>query len=257
MTPSAAGIARRLEQILGDAGPDSGAGVRDVRIGVRYTAVAVGRGCGVAYSVSEQPVRSCAHFDGARPLAARSGADLIRFLRSPHPVETAVGLAAANALANRARSDLTEGDILEFVRLNPGDDVAMVGHFGPLVAPVKARVRSLRILERVQRPQGDLIPVERAPEVLGSSQVALITSSSLINHSIDVLLEEAENCREVVLLGASTPLVPEAFRGTPVTCLSGIVVEDTKSVLRVVGEAGGMRQLSPFVRKVNLPLVRT
>ena len=56
-----------------------------------------------------------------------------------------------------------------------------------------------------------------------------------------------------VKLGPSTPLVPEVFVETPVTLLSGIVIDDDV-VLRVVSEGGSMRQLLPYVKKVNLRL---
>ncbi len=246
----------RIEQAILRAGLDAGETVRDVRVGLRYTAVAFAEGAGVAYSVTDAPCHSCVQFSGRRPLAGKPAGELLGFLDSIHPTEVAVGLAAVNALANRPRDELTEGDVLEFISLDRSDDVAMVGHFGPLVAPLRERVRSLRILERVEKPQGDLLPVQDAPRVLGESHIALITSSSIVNHSLDELLSAAGNCREVVLLGASTPLLPEAFEGTAVTCLSGVVVAEAAEILRVVSEAGGMRQFSRFIRKVNLPLRR-
>jgi len=64
--------------------------------------------------------------------------------------------------------------------------------------------------------------------------------TSVINHSIDRLLQAARECREVVRLGA-----------VRVTMLSGVVVTAAEEVLRVVSEGGGMRQSSPHVRKVT------
>jgi uncharacterized protein (DUF4213/DUF364 family) len=56
----------------------------------------------------------------------------------------------------------------------------------------------------------------------------------------------------VALLGASTPLVAEAFDPAAVTMLSGVVVTAPGETLRVVSEGGGMRQFSPHVRKVTV-----
>jgi uncharacterized protein (DUF4213/DUF364 family) len=61
----------------------------------------------------------------------------------------------------------------------------------------------------------------------------------------------ARSCREVAIIGASTPMLPDAFSATNVTLLSGVVVEEPKEVLRVVSEGGGMRQFKPYIRKVN------
>ena len=83
-------------------------------------------------------------------------------------------------------------------------------------------------------------------------QVALITATSIINHTLDGLLDAARGCRQVALLGASTPLLAEAFSTARVTMLSGVVVTAAEEVLRVVSEGGGMRQFSPHVRKVTM-----
>ena len=91
-------------------------------------------------------------------------------------------------------------------------------------------------------------------DVLSRCQVALITATSIINHTMDLLLAAVEHCRKVMVLGASTPMLPEAFLESNVSMLSGVVVEDPVEVLRVVSEGGGMRLFKPHVRKVNLIL---
>jgi uncharacterized protein (DUF4213/DUF364 family) len=106
----------------------------------------------------------------------------------------------------------------------------------------------------VAEPTGLLRPQEEAAAGLARCQIALITAASIVNHTIDGLLEAAGSCREVALLGASTPLVAEAFDTAAVTMLSGIVVMAPDEVLRVVSEGGGMRQFSPHVRKVTVRL---
>ena len=103
---------------------------------------------------------------------------------------------------------------------------------------------------------GDLLPEKEAYRLLPQCQIAIITSTTLINHSVDRLLEAAKGCREVVLLGASTPLVREAFLNTPVTYLSGVVVREPDEILRIVSEGGGMRRFKNRIRKVNLTLER-
>jgi hypothetical protein len=51
-------------------------------------------------------------------------------------------------------------------------------------------------------------------------QVALLTSTSIINHTLENLLNAAHSCRDVTLLGASTPLVTME-RPAPFVCGSG------------------------------------
>ena len=229
------------------------AAVADVRIGLGYTAVRLADGrTGVAYTFRDLARGGCSVFNGIRPLAGRPAADLLVLLESLDAIEAGVGLACANALVNRDEAGYLGGDILEELEVRPEDDVAMVGHFGPLVEALRERARSLTIYERVAEPTGLLRPQEEAAAGLARSQIALITAASIINHTVDGLLGAARSCRQVALLGASTPLIAEPFDAAAVTMLSGVVVTAPDEVLRVVSEGGGMRQFSPHVRKVTV-----
>jgi uncharacterized protein (DUF4213/DUF364 family) len=227
--------------------------VADVRIGLGYTAVRLADGrTGVAYTFRDLARGGCSAFAGRRPLAGRPAAELLALLESNDAIEAGVGLACANALANRAEPGCREGDVLEQLEVRPEDAVGMVGHFGPLVDPLRRRARSLTVFEMVADPTGRFRPQEEAADGLARCQIALVTATSILNRTIDGLLEAARSCREVALLGASTPLMPEAFSGTAVTTLSGVVVVAPDDVLRVVSEGGGMRQFTPHVRKVTV-----
>lgn len=227
--------------------------VSDVRIGLGYTAVMLADGrTGVAFTFRDLAEGGCSVFRGIRPLSTRPAADLLVLLESQDAIEAGVGLACANALANNGDPAHLEGDILEHLSLRRDDHVGMVGSFGPLISTIQERVHSLTVFERIEHPSGLLRPQKEALEVLPSCQVALITATAIINRTVDGLLEAAAGSREVALLGASTPLLAEIFDARKVTLLSGVVVKQPKEVLRVVSEGGGMRQFSPYVRKVTV-----
>jgi uncharacterized protein (DUF4213/DUF364 family) len=243
--------AARLVRCLSGAARD--ARVSDVRVGLGYTAVRLADDrTGVAYTFRDRARGGCSVFPGLRPLAGRPAADLLALLESRDAIEAGVGLACANALANGAEAAHREGDVLEHLEVRAEDDVAMVGHFGPLVDALRARARSLTIYERVGEPTGVLRPQQEAAAGLARCQVALITATSIVNHTLDGLLAAARGCRQVALLGASTPLVAEAFDSAAVTLLSGIVVTAPDEVLRIVSEGGGMRLFGPHVRKATV-----
>ena len=227
--------------------------VSDVRIGLGYTAVRLADGrTGVAFTFRDQAQGGCSVFNGIRPLSTRPAADLLVLLESQDVIEAGVGLACANALANNDHPPYLDGDVLDHLDLRPEDHVGMVGHFGPLVDTIQKRVRSLTVFERVDQPSGLLRPQAEAEAALPRCQVALITATSVINHTVDHLLKAARGCREVAMLGASMNLTAEAFSAEHVTMLSGVVVKNPEEVLRVVSEGGGMRQFSPHVRKVTV-----
>ena len=66
----------------------------------------------------------------------------------------------------------------------------MVGYFGPLVPEVRRRAAKLHIFERVDLPQGDLLPQERAGEILPHCQVAIISATTLLNRTLEPLLSK-------------------------------------------------------------------
>jgi uncharacterized protein (DUF4213/DUF364 family) len=245
------GIATRIVAHL--HAPARESRVADVRIGLGYTAVMLADDrVGVAYTFREEAKGCCAVFDALRPLVGRPAYEVLQLLESPDPIAAGVGLACANALVNRDEGRFLDGDILDHLGLRSDDHVGMVGDFGPLIEKIQKRARSLTVFERVAHPSGIQHSKEEAEVALPRCQVALITATSIINHTIDGLLKAAGRCREVAVLGASTPLLPEAFAGEQVTLLSGVVVKEPLEVLRIVSEGGGMRLFSPHVRKVSL-----
>ena len=248
-----AGVVARIAALLQQ--PAEQARVAEVRIGLGYTAVRLmDDRTGLAFTFHRDAGGGCSVFRGLRPLAGRPAIDLLALLDSTDPIESAVGLACANALTAGESTNLREGDILDQLDLRAEDHVAMVGHFGPLVQGLRERASSLTVFERIERVQGYLRPEREAEDVLPKCQTALITATSIINRTIDRLLEAAMGCRVVAIVGPSTPLLPDAFSTAHVTLLSGIVVQNAQEVLRVVSEGGGMRQFSPYVRKVSLPI---
>ena len=227
--------------------------VSSVCIGLGYTAVLLDDGrAGVAYTFREEKHQGCSVFQGRRPLAGSSAAELVNYITSPAMIERTVGIATANALINTADRPYAGGDTLEHLDIGPDDTVGMIGYFGPLIAPLQKRVKDLLIFELNGDPAAGVYPEEAASRLLPACTVALITSTSIINNTIDGLLKKAAGCRVRALLGASTPLAPEVFKPQGVNLLSGVVVTDAKGIFQVVSEAGGMRFFKNLIKKVNI-----
>ena len=229
--------------------------VREVRIGLSYTAVMLESGqTGVAFTFKDSTVRGCPMFSDLKPLSGKGAWEILSFLDSSNRIEAAVALATANALANVFSDPMLEGDILEHLAVHPDDQVGMVGYFGPVLPELRKKTDKILIFEQIKEKTAELLPEEEAYRLLPQCQIAMITSTTLINQSVDRLLEAAKGCREVILLGASTPMVREAFLNSPATYLSGVVVIEPDEILRIVSEGGGMRRFKNCIRKVNLTL---
>jgi len=227
--------------------------VVDVRIGLGYTAVTLQNGStGLSMTLREHATKGCTVLESTKPLSGRSVSELLGLIVSKDPIEAGIGLASANALVNRMRDEFQDGNIKEHLQLEAHDRVGMVGHFRPLVKEIKTQVRSLTVFEHIPQPEGDVLPATFAKDLLPECDVVLITATAIINQTMDELLLASKDCRIVAVVGASTPMLHEAFTDTPVCLLSGVVVNNGPEVQRIVSEGGGMRSFKLHVSRVNL-----
>ena len=101
----------------------------------------------------------------------------------------------------------------------------------------------------LQPREGDY-PAEAAVDLVPQADVVAITSSTLINHTLDGLLDVCPPGALVVLLGPSTPLSPVMFEHG-VDVLSGVVVEDEQAVLQSIEHGASLKEMAG-VRLVTL-----
>ncbi len=229
-----------------------GATVTDVRIGLGYAGVVVeGDHLGLAAVLRNDMEPGCTVFSRAGTLAGEKAAVLLKFLTGETTsLEKTLGLATANAILHPDPPE-TEEDSIELMRLTAGDRVAMVGFFGPLVKRIEATGAELFILELDPRRPGFKEERQR-DEILESASVALVTATSLLNGTIEAILDRTSGARHVVLMGPSTPLDPLLLKETPVNHLAGSASINNGKILQVVSEGGGTPEMRPWLRYVNL-----
>ena len=246
-------IKPKIVEALSDAA--DGLFVQKICIGLTYTAVKLSSGnTGVAYTFLENLPRGNLSLPGDTFLTGKRADELLKMLISPVQLERAIGLATANAIAAKPGLKYTFGDSRSNIAFRKTDRVGMIGHFAPLVDDIRSSAGELLIFEIEDKLTEGFLPAEEAHLRLPECQVAIITATSIVNETLDVLLSSCGNCREVVLLGPSTPMVKQAFVNTPVSKLSGIIVQDSDLVFSAVGEGGGMRKFKTGVKKVNIDL---
>ncbi len=227
--------------------------VSDLRIGLGYTAVRLDNNAtGIAAVLFDAISHGCTVMPAAGSFAGSSAADLLKFLvHGKNPLEIALGLACANALI---KPTVTSGDNQEgttYLDLKPGEKVAMVGLFAPLVEKIRKTGAILTVIEK--NPQRlALLSQDDKQKALRECDVAIITATTLLNNTFEETVSYLGKPRSVAVLGPSTPLVPEIFRDTPVTHLGGAAVTDSAKVLQIISEGGGTPALRPCLRFINL-----
>ena len=168
---------------------------------------------------------------------------------SSHPLYAAVGLATLNALLQPDESALTDMDAADWLVQNgAGRNIAIVGRF-PFIADELAPVaRKIWTFERDPEP-GEYVESDM-PHILPDAEIIAITSSTLINHTIDDVLAYVPPQSVVMLLGPSTPLSTDLFV-YGIDLLSGVQVIDIPMALQSVQAGVSFRQMQGL-RRVTL-----
>ena len=230
--------------------------IADIRIGLCYTAVLLDDGqLGLAYTFRSQNVPPCTKPFESGTIKGEDAAKAVQHALSENLLESSLGIATINAIVNQQIENAIEGDILDVISLRNSDTAGMVGFFGPLIEPLKKTVKKIYIFEEKAIANfPDVYPSEKTSEILPECDVTIISATTLINKTIDSLLDLSKDARETIILGATTPFLPQVFIKRGVTMLSGIEVTDKNRMLQIVSEGGGMRDFKGSIKKMSVLL---
>ena len=225
--------------------------VDQVTIGIGYTAVTTSDGAigiaatGVALDGCCAGNRDVVNFEGC------PATDLLQLIMNYDHMERTMALALINALNHKQSLMLPEDPgnalLLDHYGILSGARVAMVGYFPPLVRLLEEKKVPLSVIDDAK----GLDDKETFYQKLeGWADVLLITATSIINNSTETILSHAGPDVKTVLLGPSTPMLPEAFAHLPIHMLAGSAITDPERTLKIVRHSGGTRALKSVTRKV-------
>lgn len=227
--------------------------IADLRVGLSYVGVKLdNNAAGLAAVLPDVTPRGCTVLSSAGSFAGSPATGLLKYLvDGQNGLHSAIGLATANALIEVPADRTEDREATTFLNLQPGEKVAMVGLFAPLMERIRTTGAILTVIEKNPDRLEVLSPAEKQ-RALQDCNVAIITATTLINRTFEETIGFLGAPRSVVLMGPSTPLLPVIFRDTPVTHLGGASVIDYARVLQIISEGGGTPALRPYLRFVNL-----
>jgi len=229
--------------------------VEILSLGLGYTAVTTSDGgIGLAYTYFGDK-KSCMVLNKHIDYEGQSADRLLEKINSANTVERSMALALVNALNYNNALGLSEDrdNKIMFDRFNisQGRRVAMVGYFPPLVRIFEHMGASLEILD-ISRGLGHKEKFYK--QLKNWAQVLMLTSTSLLNSSTEEILAHVAKNVKTVMLGPSTPMVPDAFEHLPVNMLAGTVPVDKEKTLKAIRHGMGTPVLHKYSRKVYLYL---
>lgn len=230
--------------------------VEQVSLGLGYTAVTTSDGgIGIAYTYFTNK-GSCTFINRYYDFEGKPALELLEKIKSPHPLEKTMALALVNALNYQHALSLPEDKeneiLFENFQIGEKTRVAMVGDFAPVA--------------RMMREKGALVEVIDIAKGVGNredfygrlkdwAQVMILTSTSILNNTMEEIFQHTGSEVKTVLLGPSTPMIGEVFSHLPVHMLAGTVPIEKEKVLKAVRHGVGTRVIQRFSRKSYLSLL--
>lgn len=167
------------------------------------------------------------------------------------PMRKAPGIAVVSALSALAddvspRQDYTviRGvDAIDLIPLSESGNVVIIGALTPYLRALKQAGQPFRVLEmdpRTLKPDElpFYAPVEETDRVVPWADTLIITGTTLINGTLEHLLDLARPRATVVVLGPSVSILPDALFARGVEIVGGNVVTDPNRLLDILAEGG-------------------
>ncbi len=238
----------------------TGKKIKEVRVGLALMGVELDDGSiGVTYVLRKEIDDVCASLPQSGTIVGMPAEEIAKWaLQGKGVIAKAMGLAVLNSVADfdnlEQDNNPDDPDAVFSVEIRPADTIGIIGHIGPVISRLNGKVNRMIIFERGETTTSRIYPESAQPELLPECQVVFITSASLINGTLENLLDYCTNARDVVMVGSSTPLYPNAFKGTNVTVLAGTrwLSSNRDAIFTEISQCAGMKQLIKYGQKISI-----
>lgn len=219
-----------IEKVLKEAKPYLvGRKIKDAVLGISLIGIELDNNdIGLAYMLREHLPAGCSVFGFGQELIGANAYEIAQLLQvGTDDAQRGVGMAVLTAASKQL--DLPDEDKNEAyfgLEVTSNDIVGMVGFIPPVARRFAEKAKELIVFdEDISRHGGDTLdyikPVEKQEELLPNCNIVIISGTTFINQTIDLLLQICSCARKIVLVGASTPMYPKAYNNTNVSILAG------------------------------------
>ncbi len=232
--------------------------IRDVRIGLAFLCVVLDDGSlGSSFVFNSEFGSNNGLLKEAGSLIGKSALELSEWtLDMKNLLKSSIGVAVLNALTSFDLPGLVEDrEGLDEVDFSPNDTVGMIGYFKPLIPELEPRIGELRVFERKPVAGVPYVYPDWAEErLLKDCDVVIITGTTLINSTTDQIVRYCQSARDIILMGPSTLIYPEAYAETGITVLASSRIKDSAkaSFMELISQGGGGEQLHEIYTKVSI-----
>ena len=227
-------------------------------VGVFFTGIKLSNGAGgLSYTpVKDVPRAVCCPSSAGRifdpiKVYGMQAAEVLTALTSKEPIKAAVAIATLNALSAGCWERELAGDYhiqmdtdaLDVVRMPTDLSVAVIGAFVPVLRKLKARGGRWWVIEQDPRTLkadelAHFIRADESRETIAAADVLIITGVTLVNHTLEPILEAARPDAEIAVIGPTASLLPDALFARGVRVVGGVRVKKPDELLDVLAAGG-------------------
>ena len=227
-------------------------------VGVFFTGIKLSSGTGgLCYTpVKEIPQAVCCPSSAGRifdpfKIIGLTAAEALTALSSREPLKAAVAIAVLNALSAACwQQGLTDDyriqvntDAVDALRMPADRSVAVIGAFVPVLKKLKDRGGRWWVIEQdpktLRNDEMDhFIPADRSQETISTADVLIVTGVTLVNHTLEPILEAARPDAEIAVIGPTAGLLPDALFARGVRVVGGVWVKQPDELLDVLAAGG-------------------
>ena len=227
-------------------------------VGLFFSGVKLSNGAGgVSYTpVKEIPQAVCCPSSASRifdpvKINGMPAAEVLGALSSREPIKTAIAIATLNALSATCwERELSHDyriqvntDAVDAVRMPAESSVVVVGAVVPILRKLKARGGRWWVIEQdPQTLKGDemnhFIPADQSAATISAADVLIVTGVTLVNHTLDPILQAARPDAEIAVIGPTASMLPDALFARGVRVVGGVWVKEPDQLLDVLAAGG-------------------
>lgn len=202
--------------------------IKDAVVGLSLIAIQLDNGSvGLSYMLRESLPAGCSVFPYAQNMIGKPAEEVAEWVISGlEEAQRGIGMAVISAASQSQNLiDVEDTELTFGISVLPTDTVGMIGYIHPIAREFEKKAKEVIIFDKGLSSRGgnkgDVYPTEDQPKLLPTCDIVILSGTTMINNSIDDLLLMCSNAREIVMVGSSTPMLPEAFRDTKVSVLAG------------------------------------
>lgn len=123
------------------------------------------------------------------------------------------------------------------------ETVTVVGALIPYIKMLKQNKSKFFILELDSKTLREdeldhFVPVDKAHEALGQSDLIIITGTTIINNTLEGLVSMAKEGAEIIVVGPTASVLPDAFFRRGIKKIGSVAVTKPDELLDILAEAG-------------------